>query len=81
MFAAFVWIAMHGHSGVGQRVVTGGQAVMRQEIWIRVQAPEDGGEREAQRRVKQITAAVQRLSLTVIEIRSVQVTKVADQEN
>jgi hypothetical protein len=52
----------------------------RSEIWIRVQAPEDGGEREAQRRVKQITAAVERLALTVIEIRSVQVTKVVDEE-
>jgi hypothetical protein len=81
MLVAKFWLAMRGHSGVGQRVVTGGQAVMRQEIWIRVQAPEDGGEREAQRRVKQLTTAVERLMLTVIEVRSVQISKVADQEN
>jgi len=52
----------------------------RSEIWIRVQAPEDGGEREAQRRVKQLTTAVERLMLTVIEVRSVQISKGSDDE-
>jgi hypothetical protein len=80
MLVAKFWLAMRGHSGVGQRVVTRGQAVKRQEIWIRVQAPEDGGEREAQRRVKQLTTAVERLMLTVIEIRSVQISKGSDDE-
>ncbi len=51
------------------------------EIWIRLAAPADGGEQETQRRVRQITKAVERLSLRLIEVRQVQITKGNDDEN
>jgi CO dehydrogenase/acetyl-CoA synthase beta subunit len=80
MLVAKFWLAMRGHSGVGQRVVTaGGQPVKRQEIWIRLASQSDS-ELETAKRVKQIQKAVERLMLTVIEVRSVQVTKVVDEE-
>jgi hypothetical protein len=53
---------------------------MRQEIWIRVQAPIDGGTAEAQRRVSQIKKMLERLALELLEVRQVQVTKVVDEE-
>ncbi len=52
-----------------------------QEIWIRLAAPADGGEQETQRRVKQLTKAVRQLSLRLIEVRQVQITKGDRDEN
>ncbi len=51
----------------------------RQEIWIRLASQSDS-ELETAKRVKQIQKAVERLMLTVLEVRSVQVTKVVDEE-
>jgi hypothetical protein len=52
-----------------------------QEIWIRLAAPADGGQQETQRRVRQLTKAVERLSLRLIEVRQVQITKGDDDES
>jgi hypothetical protein len=79
MLAQVVWSAMRGHSGVGQRVVTGWAAMKRQEIWIRLASQSDS-ELEMAKRVKQIQKAVERLMLTVLEVRSVQVTKPDSEE-
>ena len=47
----------------------------RSEIWIRLAAPADGGDMEAVRRIKQLTKAVERLSLELLEVRQVEITK------
>ncbi len=51
----------------------------RQEIWIRLASQSDS-ELEMAKRVKQIQKAVERLMLTVLEVRSVQVTKPDSEE-
>jgi hypothetical protein len=51
---------------------------MRQEIWIRLSHSGDGGEREIERRLKQLAKQLDRLALEVLEVRQVQVKPAAD---
>ena len=53
---------------------------MRQEIWIRLAAPVDGGQREIDRRVKQLVKRIEML-MTVIELKQVTVTQSGDSES
>ena len=45
---------------------------MRTEIWIRLAAPVDGGQREIDRRIKQLVKRIEML-MAVKEVRQVQV--------
>jgi hypothetical protein len=51
---------------------------MRQEIWIRLTHSGDGGEREIERRLKQLAKQLDRLALELIEIRQVTLKPAAD---
>ncbi len=45
---------------------------MRTEIWIRLAAPVDGGQREIDRRIKQLVKRIEML-MTVVELKQVTV--------
>jgi hypothetical protein len=51
---------------------------MRQEIWVRLAAPVDGGQREIDRRVKQLVKRIEHL-MTVKEVKQVQVKQSGDE--
>lgn len=53
---------------------------MRQEIWIRLAAPVDGGQREIDRRVRQLVRRIEML-MAVIELKQVTVKQSGDSES
>ena len=50
---------------------------MRTEIWIRLAAPVDGGQREIDRRVRQLVRRIEML-MAVIELKQVTVKQLGD---
>lgn len=52
--------------------------MMRQEIWIRLSPPTEGGQPEIDRRLKQLARQLERLALELIEVRQVQVKPASD---
>lgn len=51
---------------------------MRNEIWIRLSPPTEGGQAEIDRRLKQLAKQLSRLAMELIEIRQVTLKPAAD---
>lgn len=53
---------------------------MKTEIWVRLAAPQDGGQREIDRRVRQLVKRIEQL-MTVMEVRQVEVKQLKEDRN